>query len=206
MSSTELDALIIENLVDLDRAAKRINNIECRLYASLTKLVEDWSRRHGWQGRFEYPEGEDWEYLDIWLAPAEWYTSSSGADATPDCEFALDVGPGDSEQGEPGEAWHYLTRLCGLEGGQVGFRLNKPATLKNKTKQWKALVDQFRDQISAAGFIVDSKPSFFLSFCIDPAALVAAVRADDLDPALAPVSVALEALRAAQPIFDRLRA
>jgi hypothetical protein len=202
MSSPELDALIIEHLADLDRAAKRISLIEHALFSAMNARAEGWAKRKGWTGKFKIPENGGWDDWDIWLAPTEWGNAADESDADFDFCFAPEVGAGDTEGGKAGEAWNYVTRLCGLEGGQIGFRFVKPSAIGKR--KWQGIVDQYRGPISSTRFILDSEPSFFLGFRIDPAALAAALRDDDPNAALGPFEAALDALFEARPVFDRL--
>lgn len=210
MSSPELDALIVEHLVDLDRASKRIHAIEHRVFSAMNARAEQWMKRHDWIGEFAIPDNGGWDDWDAWLAPAQWKQPDGKSDATSDCRFVLGVGAGDTEDGKAGEPWHYATRLCGLEDGQIGFRFGGPSAISSgrpgisRKRRWQGIVDSCRDAISSTKFIVDSEPSFFLGFRIDPAALATALRDDDPDAALDPFTAALDALLEAQPAFDRL--
>jgi hypothetical protein len=202
MSSLELDALIIEHIVDLDRAEKRIDAIEQKLVSAMNARAEQWAKRHGWTGKFILPENGGWQDWEIDLAPADWNKTGDEADVLPKCFFTIDVRAGDTEEGKPGEPWNYVTRFCGLEGGQIGIRFVKTAPIRKR--QWQGIVERFRDEVSSTKFIVDSEPSFFLGFCIDPTALAAAFREDDPDAALGPFDTALDALIEARPAFDKL--
>jgi hypothetical protein len=202
MSTHELDALIIEHLVDLDRAGKRIATIEHRVFSAMNARAEEWAKRHGWKGKFEISENGGWNEWVFWIFPSEWGKAGDESGADSDFYFAPNVGAGDTENGKAGEPWNYVTRLCGLEGGQIGFRFGRPNTIKKR--QWQGIVDRFRDDTSSVKFMVDSEPSFFLGFRIDPVVLAAALRDDDPNAALDPFAAALDTLLEARPVFDKL--
>ena len=202
MSSPELDSLIIEHLVDLDRAGKRIAAIEHRLFSAMNAKAEQWARRQNWKGEFEIPENGNWYDWKFRLAPTEWRKGGDNPKDAFDCYFETGVGAGDTLGGKAAEPWNYVTRLCSLEGGQMGLRLVTYDTIR--IRKWQGIVDLFRDDIASTNFIVDSQPSFFLGFRINPIALAAALRDDDPDLALDPFTAALDNLLEARPVFDKL--
>jgi hypothetical protein len=200
MSSPELDALIVEHLVDLDRAAKRIADIESRLISSMNTRAQEWAERNGWIGDFKFRQGDTWDDWYVWLAPKDWLTTDDPDDI--DVWFDLEFGAGATDQGAPSEAWHHLTRFLGLENGQIGLRFH--ASTKLNKRGWRSIVDQFSPRVEQTRFIVDTEATFFLPVRIDAKVLAEALRNDDPDAALGPFTDALSSLMAAKPVFDEI--
>lgn len=198
----ELDGLIVEHLADIDRAAARIDGIQTVVFTAMGERAEEWARRQGWVSDFSYPKG-GWDDWEAWVAPPEWRTADTAADGDEfDAWFTLGVGAGDTEEGNEGEDWFYLTRLCRMGVGEIGLRF-KPDGIA-RPRQWKKAFPRLAELVSGTGFVADREPSLFLPFAIDPGDLATALRDEDPDAALGSFEAALDALLKAKPAFDRV--
>lgn len=188
MDTTELDALIVRNLDDLDAIGQRIEHIEAALWAALGELVKDWAKGSGWRA--------DAEDDDVWLAPPGW--QQRGRDEF----FVLGWGPGDTGEGGLGEPWFDLTRLTGAGRGRLCLWLrwnefNDPA--------WTGVAKGQIDVLKTAGFTLTDKKLLPYIDCTPLAGAVAHGLADgDLRTAYAGVTRALDVARAAIPVLDPL--
>jgi hypothetical protein len=202
MSAPELEALIVEHLADLDRAAAGVDGIEARVFAAFGEKAGVWAKKHGWISDFDYPEG-GWLDWAAWIAPPEWRTADTAVeDDTFDGRFAISVSGGDTESRKAGEDWFYLTRLCGAGVGQIGFRFRRTDFVK--PKKWKQALPLLADLVKNTGFALDEEPSFFLPVTIQAITLAQAIREEDLEAALGPIDTALESLLHAQPALSEV--
>ena len=202
MSSSELDALIVEHLADLDRAAAGIDDIEARVFTAFGEKAGAWAKKQGWISDFDYPEG-GWPDWNAWLAPQEWRTADTAVEDD-ECDgwFALSVGGGDTEGGRVSEDWFRLTRLCGAGVGQIGFRFGRPHFVK--PRKWKLAVPRSAELVKNTSFVLDEDASFFLPITIQPVTLAQALRDEDIGAALDPFDAALDSLLDAKSAFDEI--
>ena len=207
MSSPELDGLLVEHLADLDQASARIFAIQKVVFTAMGERAREWAERNGWcGGEFDYSDDGGWANWDAWVAPPDWRTADTVAEQNKfDGKFGLMLGDGDTGWGEPGEDWFYLTRLCQVAKGQIGFQFFRPASVK--VKLWKQAVPRLREIVPHPPFVgitAIKEHAFFLQFRIDPVTLAAALRDGEPGAALAPFEAALDALLEAKPAFDEV--
>ncbi len=122
MSSPELDALIVEHLADLDRAAEGIEDIETRIFTAFGARAGVWAKSQGWSSDFDYPEG-GWDNWVNWLAPAEWRTTDTAVEGEKfDGKFQFDGVTARKDR-------FVLTSLCGAGVDHLGFWFVIPGLL-----------------------------------------------------------------------------
>ena len=194
MSTPEVDALIVENLADLDAAVKHLTRIEGEVFSAIDKLVTRWAKDNGWKSNFNYLEEE------AWIAHSSWI-SKDGEDDEFQARLWLDVGIGDTQEGEPNEDWYYLTRLCGAGVGQIGFRFSQEIL---KASKYKKMVKDVARLAQATAFTAEEKGSFYMPIKLDITTLAAAIRNEAIGDALGPVRQALDNVASAKPAFDKI--
>jgi hypothetical protein len=197
MAQPELDRLIINNLADLDAAAKYvIYELGAVVEASLGTLLEEFIREAEWTGK------ADSKY--IWLAPREWRKQGDHVGSDFECRYLYAV----RSKSTANYDFFQLTSLLGIGFANLGLRWARN-DVKNK-KQWKNAVGQQQDIIAellALGFEYEqADATFFLPVCIEQKALAQAVYEESPALALTPFNRAFQTCVDARPHFDRLLA
>lgn len=191
--STDLDALLIENLGDLEGAMERLGEVQSEVFKTLDEVIENWCQDRDWRGVFDYLEDE------LWVAPARWLRP--GSEAEFEAWFTLDVGAGDHEDERAGEDRFYLTRIVGAGAGMLRFRLGHDFT----AARGKALIRTKAAELQALGFSIDGKGIAFTPVYVPQDALAKAVRDGDAEEALiGALTAVLGRLEAAAPLVDAL--
>jgi hypothetical protein len=202
MPSPELDSLIVEHLADLDRAAARIGALEDQVFTTIGDKAQQWAGQKGWKSDFDYPT-EGWGAWEAWVAPEEWRTPETlEKDNEFDAWFEFDVGDGDTLGGKESEDWFYLTRLCRVGVGQIGFRFKHSGIIK--ARQWNQNSACLNEIVAPTKFVPAEERSFFMPISIDPRVLAQTIKDEDLDAALKPFEEALDDVLASRPHFDKL--
>ncbi len=196
MSSPELDALIVEHLADLDRAAEGIADIEKRIFTAFGARAGAWAKSQGWSSDFDYPEG-GWDNWVNWLAPAEWRTTDTAVeDEKFDGKFQFDGVTARKDR-------FVLTSLCGAGVDHLGFWFVRPEFIR--VRKWKQAFPRLAELVKNTGFVwQDDELCFFRPVTIQPANLAQALLEEDIDAALGPFDAALESLLQARPAFDEV--
>ena len=194
MSTPELDAMLVKNLADLDSSVKHLDRIETEVHKTMDQVAETWAEEHEWKGEYAYKE------VGLWVAPSDWQAHEVEEDEHP--YFSIQVGAGDTEAYvKDDEDFFYLTRLCGLGFGQLGF-VFEPVILK--TSKFKKILKDIGPLLEGTGFAVDADYRIFLPFKLDVAALSEAIKEEDIESAFGPFKAALEQLKSAKPAFDKI--
>lgn len=188
MDTTALDQLIVTNLVDLDASAKRIAEIEKRVWRDIGDRVSTWAAAKGWR--------HDCEGDEVWVAPRDWFEGDE-----PFAWFSLDWGPDDDGEGEGDEPYFDLSRLAGAAGGRLCLWLEHAGV---GGRSWKAAATPQIDAIKAAGFALTDKLNAYADCTPATAAIADGLADDNLDAALAPITVALDQAFAVWPLFDAI--
>jgi hypothetical protein len=196
VSSPELDALIVEHLADLDRAAEGIADIEKRIFTAFGARAGAWAKSQGWSSDFDYPEG-GWDNWVNWLAPAEWRTTDTAVeDEKFDGKFQFDGVTARKDR-------FVLTSLCGAGVDHLGFWFVRPEFIR--VRKWKQAFPRLAELVKNTGFVwQDDELCFFRPVTIQPANLAQALLEEDIDAALGPFDAALESLLHARPAFDEV--
>jgi hypothetical protein len=186
--TAELDQLLIDNLSDLDTAAKRIEDIGNEVFRQLRQENDEWSTGQGWRG-----VSTDTSLL---TGPLDWE-----AEGEKEAWFYLSGGPGDPETGEGDWPYFWLTRYLGVGNGQLCLWLNQKVTGHRK---WKPLARSSAEALASSGFHLSDAGNFYLPCSLDPAAIGSALGEGDLSDAMAPFRAALDRAAEAKPHFDAL--
>ena len=189
MTSTELDKLLIDHLADLDDAIMRVGILDAKVTAAIDGIAEEWAAQNGWVGLFNWKR-------EIAVAPPEWRPSEDDWRAW----FSLWFGHGDTGKNVGDEDRLWLTRLCRVGRGQVGFRFGEKRTDGTKER----LPRKFIDSLRPLGFIIDEGGAYYLPFNESAAVLANAVRDGDIERGLLELRKALDVLVQARPHFDEL--
>lgn len=64
--STELEALLVSNLTDLEAAIRQLGELDKKVCAEVDGKAEEWAGEVGWTGEYEL-----WDD-NLWLAPPAW--------------------------------------------------------------------------------------------------------------------------------------
>ncbi|WP_284876675.1 hypothetical protein [Brevundimonas sp. MEB006b] len=183
MSSPELDRLIVENILDLDSAANRVEPIEMRIWAAHAEAMESWSQDCGWVGEFD-TDG------DLIARPEAWET-----DGEKQAWFGLGFGANDDEL----DLYFELVQLTGAKGnvclwfGYKGLR-----------NPWKAVARQHAEALREFGFVMTPYGDFYTPCSPDLTQMVEAVESGDFRAATDPVRAALDRGKAAEPVFTAI--
>ncbi len=190
MLSHDLDVLVVEHLADLDDAAKRLQKLEPRLWRGIDELARDAADKNAWIGKFDFCDKED-----LWLAPASWKQPKDGKRRG---FFSFEFGPGDTGYGTGDEDYFYLTRLCGLGRGQLGFRF-KSDVLGTKLRN---LARESGTILRNTPFSPDENGWPFMQVQVPHKLLVDAIAADEFETALEPVADRINAMIGSQRAFE----
>ena len=200
---SEVDALIVRNLGDLDGAVARLENeLEKQIGKELNATVERWAEKEGWAGLFDWYGDED----DIFVAAPEW-RGEDEEDET-DYDFWFSLMPNDGQRfDDPNGDQFWLTSMCRVGRTTLGLRSYHDTFKYPKGRKWKAKIEPFVQDFIKLGFIYEDKTGeLFLPLSIEQERLARAVENEDLSEALAPITVTLDRLIQAKPIINQLRA
>ena len=189
MLSPGLDDLIIDNLGDLDSAARRVDVLERAIFAKLDDTVEEWAAANGWLSKCDYYE----DGIQVW--PAEWVDS----DAEPYASLELSLDAGDTGEGGEGEDWYNLTRLLNAGAGVFGFRIKQTAL---KGGVWKREYRSAMSRQEAVALPRDSDGHFFFPLKMEKARVAQSIRDEALDEAFEPVKAELDKLKEFKKALD----
>ena len=197
MATPELDRLIVEHLADIDAAAKRLYALQGEIFEALGAAAEDWAGKNGWLGKFDYLNEE------FWLAPADWRTpGTEEEDNVFQAWFQMELGAGDTDSsGKPEEDFFYLTRLCRVGSGEIGFRFKQDLITKG---QWRRRFRDLAGRAENTAFVVDREPSFFLPVQLEGTKLAASLQEEAIEAALPPFEDILTRIIDAKPTFDAI--
>jgi hypothetical protein len=198
MAQPELDRLIINNLADLDAAAKYVEDkLVPSVDSALGKLLEVFIREAKWAG-------EPNNVKSTWMAPEDWRKRVDHVGNDFECHFVIDLR---SKTGAEYDRF-WLTQLLGIGFQNLGLRWKRNDVMNKK--RWKIAVGQQQDiiaRLQARRFEYEqADASFFLPVRVDQGALAQAVADESPELALAPYNDALQTCVDAKPDFDALLA
>jgi hypothetical protein len=191
MEKAELDYLLIERLQDLDDAARAILAIEERLFNAVDRTVEAWTKAQGWRGRFDFGENS----ISLW--PASW----AREDEEPDFYFSLWYGPDDDGSASSGSPYFDVSRFARVNSGSICLWFEPKALRK---PAWKKVARANADDFAKLGFHISDYGNFYMPVGFEQLKLAEAVRDDDFQIFLAPLTRALDALTAVAPRLEAL--
>lgn len=187
MDTSQLDRLIVEHLSDLDSAAGEIDRIERRIWTAMSGRMKEFASSMGWAGQFDIKD-------ILWVCPPEWM-----ADGRPIARFNLGYGPAD-EEGDGSGAHFDLTRLCGVNGGQMCLWQYHGGG----RNAWKPVARAQAAIAAELGFAMTDYVNFHTDCTPAQADMAQALADDDFEQALQPLSRALARLPASVPAFTAM--
>lgn len=188
--SIELDLLIVKHLADMDGAAKRLDNLERRVFPALDRLMEELADAAGWDGKFDW-----WGKEELWLAPSTWARSDEQWRG----HFEFGFGEGDTGEGSGNEDYFYLTRLCRVGRGQLGFRFKSDVLQAKLRLRTREAVPFLR----GTPFAADQDGWWFMPVAVPLERMIEALSADDLERGLEPVRERIAELIHCAPAFEK---
>jgi hypothetical protein len=199
MAQPELDRLIINNLADLDAAAKHVNDeLQPSVSAALDQILETFINQVEWAG------AADWSKKLDWLAHNDWRKMGDQIGNDFKCRFVLV----EQTAKTAGYDHFWLTMLLGIGCQCAGLRWTRNDVMN--LKDWKLALGQQQAAIAnlrARGFEYEqAKGSFFLPVRIDQSTLAQAVADESPGLALTPFVDALQICIDAKSDFDTLLA
>ncbi len=165
MSDERIDALVVRNLLDLERASKRIEHLQVIVWHEIEEMIKAWAEeQRQWHMNFNTAEQEGWFAPDSWRVPA--------SDKEEDEFFARFVfeisDEGKADDGHwDSEFW--LSQLCGLGKGSAGFEWKcAHKTLPTSKSNWKTFLREKGNLSAISDFRFQEKSgTLFLPFVID---------------------------------------
>jgi hypothetical protein len=204
MSTEAIDALIVRNLLDLERARERLqNHIQIDVGAQIDNIIDEWVKeKNEWFAELDFNADKYRFAPETWRVPG----SDRGED-----KFRALFKVGCGEAGQINGQWDnefWLTQLCGLGPGPVGFRwkCEEAEVGTNKTGLKKFLNEcGIVQEFKSLGFEFEEKSgTFFRPFLIDKEVLAAAIEGNNLEDAFEPMRTALSAVEKSWKKFDNL--
>ena len=198
MSQSDLDALLVANIGDLNAAASHVEHVlQVEVAAAIDDLAKKLRSNLGWEGEEDW--SGDWS---IWAAPKEWLDTGIGPkDDDYNSQFSFEV---DDQKNEASDQF-WLAQLVGCGQAQLGFRWSRNNL---SPKRWGKALGQKTDLIAKVrglGFSYrESDGSFFLPIRVDRTELAKAVSEESAVQALQPLRDAYDRLAEAKPVFDEL--
>jgi hypothetical protein len=187
-------ALILNNIGMLNEASLLMTGtIDLEIFGKIKEEIEQWQEEAGWKG------AADWYADSMWIGPPAWAIDSESDSwrAYFDC---------DREKDDPSDAFD-LASLCGSGSVRVGFRFIATADYFGNKRQWLNFCNKSLPAAASGlqklGFTYE-KGSWFLPVTLSKTELAAAYEGEEYEEALQPIRLALDQLKAAQPIFDEI--
>lgn len=191
-------ALILENLGMFNEAALLMEKIEKKVNEAFNNVVKSWAAEQRWDGEFTWGGGDDY----TWVAAPEW---NLGDEQENDYrikfmfDYMEDLG-----------ASYALAYMCGLAETRTGFMLElKTSAFGRGGKRWKEAVRgqaEILSQLQAMDFdLADSRNGLlFLPVILSAEQLAVDWDNDDYSVALSPVVDALDKIKQALPLINKL--
>jgi hypothetical protein len=211
MSKERTGALIIRNLRLFEAASKLFDaELETGIFKAVDKLTEEWAVKAKWRGKFDFVEDT------IWVAPPHWVPEGEPTKGVrkkvgkeePHAHFEMWGGEGDTLGGEASEDYWWLSRLCGVGSGELGFRWELDEGefgIRGKKAKWKTFIRERAPAFVEKGFKFESEQGrFFLPVRVDPSRLAQAYESGSVEDALEPLTQALTRIEEVTPNFDKL--
>lgn len=183
MSTTELDAYLLNNWADLEAATTRGYAIENAIFEALADEVRRWGEPRGWSGVFTADL--------IWLAPPEW-TIKTGSRPSADAYFQFGYhGPEDDS--------FALTSLTGTTQDVAGFDFHQN---RLGARLWKPKATSVELLSALTGFSIQSA-GLFHEFTLELPHILEAAAAGYYADVAKPVVAVLDNLEAAAPVISQ---
>lgn len=191
MSALELDQLVVENLANMDDAAKRVVALGDRLWKRLGETAVEWAEQNNWKHAVTEEEIE--------IAPPHWVPREEEEEWS--AYFFVGFRAGDTEEGVGDEDYFCLTRYCGVGRGGTGFRFKQRYV---KAAAWKQTLRASGSQLQGVGFQLDDDLTPYIPFRVEPRLLVQDLIGDEISESLRGFKDALEILKREHGKIDKL--
>lgn len=189
-------AIILKDLALFDKAAVYFETeIDPLVRSELGDVVAKWLETNSWEGE---PDASD-DFGDIWVAPSEWSVEASNADYV--AKFWLEA---------YSDVKSYdIANMFGVGQTKYGFWF----TIENydfaggSKRAWNSYVgtlSELAQKLGKLGWTHEGKGTFFLPVTLPADRLADAWDSEDWSEALAPLVVALDALKDAMPVFNTI--
>ena len=183
-ASPEVDRLIVEHMMDLDGAARRVEPMEKLVWRAHAETIEAWCEANGWAGDFD-PEKA------LIATPPHWIV-----DGERQAWFYWDFGENDAELG----LYFDLSRLVGVGGGQLCMWLG----YRGLRNPWKAAARRYAEELKRSDFAMTAYGNFFTDCTPKASDMPEALESGDFGVATLLVSRALDRAKAAEPTVSAL--
>jgi hypothetical protein len=193
-ASRKAGALILRNLKTFNDAALLMGgSMYVELVREVNQSVKNWTEQAGWMGEY------DWDNNNLWVSPAEWQIGGEKGQYL--ARFELLAEADDTESYE-------VADLCGCGQSRYGFRFSPNYGALGGKSKWnvfsKSLPAVASRLSTELGFLDEGKGVWFVPVLMDAAALASAYENEDYSVALAPLAQALDKIKAAMPVFDKI--
>jgi len=197
--ASDLDALIVKHIGDLEAARRRIDEVvDPRLLREVSVIMENWAAGLGWVHKFEDDE------QSISVAPEDWIKRDKDGKINwwfPWFELSSIDADGDLVSAS------HLAEFLALEDSSTCKALSFCQDVLGK-KVWRNLLKKTAKEMQALrdlGFEVDDREGLVnFPVRLDLEVLKTSFEENDFEEALAPVSAALDRVRQAMPHFQLL--
>jgi hypothetical protein len=203
MAETNVNALIVRHLGDIDAAARQVEyDLQPNVAKSLNEIVKAWAESRKWEHEAKwFHDGE------TYVAPACWKNTDEDKKNNPlYCWFELNTSAGDDYRDVQELDYFWLTRLCKSGRGMLGFRWTYNGSLiPARGRRWRQFSSDHVEGPRKAGFVYEeSKGLFFRQVHIDAGKLAQAIENDAIKDALGPIEEALDTCFAAKGVFGEI--
>jgi len=203
----EAAALVMRNIAMLEDVTKVYNEMVGPDFCEeVDRIISGWISDSEWAG-----ESKLWDDDEMWFAPSSWqrldknkdYEESEDYDAYYSWTFVKD-----GKMHDEIDDFYWISPFLGVGQFQVGFCLNVKFTNLGyqKKNMWKKFLQEhdLSEKIRELGFIQLNDGTWFLPWKLDANLLADAYLSDTLVDALQPLALALEKIKEAHPLFEKV--
>jgi hypothetical protein len=187
-SDSKLNALIVQNINDLDATAKQIEVIGAHVWKLITDEARQWVTEQKW---CQLDNGDS-----FWFWPPGW---TQEEDNSPIRYFYFDKGPDDTGSGAPGEPYFWLSRYLGQAGGEfcVWF---EPNISDKKTR--KQIISPIAADLRSKGANISDYCYVYTPCSLNFSAVAEGFDIGNFEEALKPIKQALDCANELYPLLD----
>lgn len=207
MSNKESEALIIKNLAMLeDVMTVHYNKTGPNLCEKISELINEWSNDQNFDIEFDL-----WDDDTVSFAPKEWkYTNERGKIASKATYKLVFVKENEEIEFSDCDSFIFISPFFGVGPVRSGFSfyIDYKAINIRKMSDFKYFLQNHStyNEISNAGFILLADGSWFISWKLDAEKMADEYMNDSIQDALKPISVKLDIIGKAHPVFAALLA
>lgn len=195
MSDTSVSAAIVRHIEEIEVALRHLETVMGpRLEREAGIIIEAKRKSFGWAGEVDHTLDPD-----SWLAAKQWRTAGDTDDSF---DLYINFEGSNCVDDSAPETW--VAQFVGFGGSGMRFSFHTNALGKT---EWKALLrsEAVIENLVMGGFVCDPRKGLLtLPVRIGKDALVSAFEEQDFDEALGPIGAALDRIKAARSMLDRL--